>query len=74
MELQLDKGSQIKLTTNEAFKDKCFKDVLWIDYKNLVNVIEPGKRIYIDDGLISIVATEVGKSRIKTTPYYVITV
>jgi pyruvate kinase len=34
--------------------------VLWVDYKNITKVLEPGKRIFIDDGLISVVATEIG--------------
>ncbi len=58
--MHLDQGSKIRLTTDESFKDRCSKDVLWIDYKNLINDVQPGKRIFIDDGLISVVATEVG--------------
>jgi pyruvate kinase len=50
----------IKLTTDDEFKEKCTKDVLWVDYKNITKVLEPGKRIFIDDGLISVVATEIG--------------
>merc|ERR1719290_256126 len=50
----------IKITTNEEFKEKCTKDVLWLDYKNITKVLTPGKRIYIDDGLISVVCKEVG--------------
>jgi pyruvate kinase len=60
MELTLEKGAKIKLTTDDAFKEKCTKDVVWLDYKNITKVIVPGKRIFIDDGLISVVATEIG--------------
>jgi len=55
MELTLEKGAKIKLTTDDAFKEKCTKDVVWLDYKNITKVIVPGKRIFIDDGLISVV-------------------
>jgi len=59
-ELILEAGDVIKLTTDEAFKEKCTKEVLYIDYKNITKVIQPGKRIFIDDGLISVKATEIG--------------
>ena len=62
MELTLVKGDKIKLTTDDAFMEKCTKDVVWLDYKNITKVIVPGKRIFIDDGLISVVATEIGRS------------
>ena len=61
MELALETGAKIKLTTDEAFREKCTKDILFLDYSNLPKVIEVGKRIYIDDGLISVVAKEIGK-------------
>ena len=62
MELTLVKGDKIKLTTDDAFMEKCTTDVVWLDYKNITKVIVPGKRIFIDDGLISVVATEIGRS------------
>ena len=58
--LALEKGATIKITTDDAFKDKCTKENLWVDYKNISKVLTPGKRIFIDDGLISIVAKELG--------------
>ncbi len=60
LELALEKGATIKLTTDEAFKEKCTKEVLYLDYKNLPKVMTPGTRVFIDDGLISVVAKEVG--------------
>jgi len=59
-EIQLKAGAPIKITTNDDFKEKCSADVLWLDYKNISKVVEPGKRLFIDDGLISVKCTEVG--------------
>merc|ERR1712110_1178649 len=59
-ELTLKKGSTIKITTDDQFKEKCTADCLWVDYKNISSVISPGKRLFIDDGLISVVCKEVG--------------
>ena len=63
-EIVWEAGDIVKLTTDEAFKEKCTKEVVYVDYKNITKVMVPGKRIFIDDGLISIKANEIGK--IKT--------
>merc|ERR1719249_372856 len=60
-ELELKAGDTIKITTNDEFKEKCTADTLWLDYKNITKVLTPGKRIFIDDGLISIKANEIGE-------------
>jgi len=59
-ELTLKAGASIKITTDDAFKEKCTSEVLWLDYKNITKVMEPGKRLFIDDGLISVKCTEIG--------------
>ena len=38
MELELQAGDTIKITTNDEFKEKCTKDTLWLDYKNITKV------------------------------------
>ncbi len=58
-EVLLEIGAPIKITTDEAFKEKCTKDLIWVDYKNIAKVLKPGKRIFIDDGLISVVVKKV---------------
>merc|ERR1711936_1157165 len=60
-EVTLEMGAQIKITTDDQYKDKCSQNILWLDYKNITKVLTPGKRIFIDDGLISVRATEVGE-------------
>merc|ERR1719221_2534705 len=59
-ELTLKRGSTIKITTDDQFKEKCTAECLWVDYKNISKVISPGKRLFIDDGLISVVCKTVG--------------
>jgi len=59
-EIVWEAGDIVKLTTDEEFKEKCTKEVVYLDYKNITKVMQPGKRIFIDDGLISIKANEIG--------------
>jgi len=61
-EITLKRGESIKITTDDEFKEKCSADVLWVDYKNISKVISPGKRLFIDDGLISVVCKEIAEN------------
>ena len=60
MGVTLEAGAATTITTNDDYKEKCSGDKLWVDYKNITKVLTPGKRIFIDDGLISVVAKEIG--------------
>jgi pyruvate kinase len=53
------KGASIRLTTDPAFENSGTAVNLFVDYTNIVNVVKVGSRIYIDDGLISLVVDEI---------------
>lgn len=59
-EVELKKGAALKVTLDDAFMEKCDENVLWLDYKNLTKVVEVGSKIYVDDGLISLLVKEKG--------------
>lgn len=50
------------MSIDDQYMEACDKDRLWIDYKNIINVMEPGKRILIDDGNLSLIYQEKSKS------------
>ncbi|CAM9255825.1 unnamed protein product [Lampetra planeri] len=60
-EVELKKGATLKVTLDDAFMDKCDEHTLWVDYKNLLKVIEVGNKVYVDDGLISLCVKEKGE-------------
>jgi len=60
-EIRLTSGSIIKITTEEKFREACTEEVVWVDYQHITNVMEVGKKLFIDDGLISVRCTEVCK-------------
>ena len=55
------KGNKIKLTTNKANENQCSDSLLYVDYENIVKIVKKGNKIYIDDGLISLVVLSTGK-------------
>lgn len=59
-EVELKKGATLKVTLDDAYQENCDDNVLWVDYKNLTKVVQPGSKIYIDDGLISLLVKEIG--------------
>ncbi|CAB4053969.1 PK [Lepeophtheirus salmonis] len=63
-EVTLQTGNKIIITTDDSKMDKCTADLLYVDYKNIGKVVEPGKKMYIDDGLISVVVEEVKSDHI----------
>ena len=60
-EIKLETGKLIKITTDDAFYEKGSLDIIWVDYKNIIKVLKVGNRMFIDDGLISVIVREVGK-------------
>ncbi|ROL42124.1 Pyruvate kinase PKM [Anabarilius grahami] len=59
-EVELKKGSKIKVTLDDSFMENCDEETLWLDYKNITKVVEVGSKVYIDDGLISLQVQEIG--------------
>ncbi|KAJ6656992.1 hypothetical protein lerEdw1_002993, partial [Lerista edwardsae] len=58
-EVELVKGSQLIVTTDPVFRDSCDQHTIWLDYANLPKVAKVGGRIFIDDGLISLLVKEI---------------
>lgn len=50
---------------SEEFKTTSKKGKVYIDYKNLPLVVSPGKKIYIDDGLLSFEVLECGADYVR---------
>ncbi|CAF4969603.1 unnamed protein product [Rotaria sp. Silwood1] len=64
-ELDLQNGEIVRITTDKTYADKSTIDNLYVDYVNIVHVIKPGNRIFIDDGLLSLLVKEVGDNYLK---------
>jgi len=59
-EVELVAGNAIKITTRSGDFDNCDENLVYVDYPNITKVLKPGSRVYIDDGLISVIVNEIG--------------
>ncbi|KAI8376176.1 pyruvate kinase [Radiomyces spectabilis] len=64
-EIPITVGHEMIFTVNEAYKDICDDKVMFVDYKNLPKVIEVGKKIYVDDGILSFEVLETGANHVR---------
>ncbi|XP_053559243.1 pyruvate kinase PKLR isoform X2 [Bombina bombina] len=59
-EVELVKGTTVKIMTNDSFQNQCDEKTIWVDYKNICKVVKVGGRIFVDDGLLSLLVLEIG--------------
>uniref|UniRef100_A0A914RNM0 Pyruvate kinase n=1 Tax=Parascaris equorum TaxID=6256 RepID=A0A914RNM0_PAREQ len=63
-DVEVKKDSTVTLTIDPKYKDKCTEEKIYIDYRNITKAVCPGKRIFIDDGLICLCVTKVDDEEI----------
>ncbi|XP_050057284.1 pyruvate kinase-like isoform X2 [Aphis gossypii] len=63
-EVELKNGEQISLSTDKAFENSGNATKVYVDYPNITKVVKPGNRVYVDDGLISLIVKEIGSNSI----------
>ena len=58
--ISLEKGETLTLTTDPAFDGQSDSSTLFVAYDRLAEVITPGDRVLLDDGLVSLRVESVG--------------
>ncbi|KAI8086580.1 pyruvate kinase [Halteromyces radiatus] len=64
-ELPINKGTELVFSTDDQYADICDNKIMYVDYKNLPKVIDVGKIIYVDDGVLSFKVLEKGSDHVK---------
>lgn len=58
-------GHEMTFSVDDQYMDEGTNEVIYIDYKNLPKVIEVGKKVFIDDGVLSFEVLEVNEDNIR---------
>ncbi|KZC14923.1 Pyruvate kinase, partial [Dufourea novaeangliae] len=66
-EVELTKGQTFKLTTDKSYMEKGNQNLVFVDYENISKVLKVGNRVFVDDGLISLIVTAVNPDHVMTT-------
>ncbi|CAJ0932638.1 unnamed protein product, partial [Mesorhabditis belari] len=66
-EIELIAGHSIRLSTEPHFESSGTATCLYVDYENLPQSVRPGSRIYIDDGLLSLIVDEIDHNAVICT-------
>lgn len=60
--VELKRGENIRLTTDKKIENVGSSRQVYVNYANIAKVVKRGDHIYIDDGLLTLIAVEVGTS------------
>jgi pyruvate kinase len=66
-EIELKKGGSIRLSTDPKFENSGTAVMLYVDYKNITKVVAQGSRVFIDDGLISLIVEDIFEDALVCT-------
>ncbi|KAI4160151.1 MAG: hypothetical protein LQ342_006009 [Letrouitia transgressa] len=52
-DIPISEGAEMNITTDEKYATSCDDKNMFVDYKNITKVIEKGRIVYVDDGVLS---------------------
>ncbi|KAL6794229.1 pyruvate kinase [Trichoderma harzianum] len=53
VDIPITVGTVMNITTDEKYITACDTQNMYVDYKNITKVIQPGRVIYVDDGVLA---------------------
>lgn len=64
-DVNVAQGHEMYVTVDPAYAEACDDKYMYVDYSNIVNVIEPGKLIYVDDGILSLLVLAIEGNNLR---------
>jgi pyruvate kinase len=59
VDIPIEAGTVMNITTDEQYATSCDTKNMYVDYKNITKVIQPGRIIYVDDGVLAFDVLEI---------------
>lgn len=59
VDIPITAGTVLNITTDDKYDQSCDTENMYVDYKNITKVIEPGRIIYVDDGVLAFDVLEI---------------
>ncbi|KAL1748525.1 pyruvate kinase [Schizophyllum fasciatum] len=64
-DIPIKAGHEFIVSTDDKYLEACDDKVLYMDYKNLPKVTAPGKLIYVDDGILSLLVLGIEGTEVR---------
>ncbi|KAH9064117.1 pyruvate kinase [Lactarius vividus] len=64
-DIPISAGHEFFVTTDAKYKDICDDKYLYVDYANITKVTAPGKLIYVDDGILSLLVLSIDHTSVR---------
>ncbi|KAJ7596901.1 pyruvate kinase [Mycena floridula] len=64
IDIKVSAGHEFIVSTDPKYSEICDDKVMWMDYPNLPKVTAPGKLIYVDDGILSLLVLSIDGSNV----------
>uniref|UniRef100_A0A0W0FGK7 Pyruvate kinase n=1 Tax=Moniliophthora roreri TaxID=221103 RepID=A0A0W0FGK7_MONRR len=65
IDIAVPAGHEFSITTDPKYAEICDDKILWMDYQNLPKVTAPGKLIYVDDGILSLLVLSIDGPNVR---------
>ncbi|TFY80670.1 hypothetical protein EWM64_g3345 [Hericium alpestre] len=64
-DVPIQAGHEFIVSTESKYKDVCDDKVIYVDYTNLPKVTAPGKLIFVDDGILSLLVLSIDGPNVR---------
>ncbi|CAG9832949.1 unnamed protein product [Diabrotica balteata] len=64
-QIYMEEGKETKLTTQPDLEEFVNEDMIYVDYDNFPNVVQPGDQVVLDNGSVTLVALDCVESIIR---------
>ncbi|KDQ63508.1 hypothetical protein JAAARDRAFT_29530 [Jaapia argillacea MUCL 33604] len=65
IDIKITAGHEFTISTDTKYSEICDDKILFMDYQNLTKVTAPGKLIYVDDGILTLLVLSIDGTNVR---------